>query len=125
MLGSLIGAGNLAIQIWRDDKSFVKSAIKIPRIVQAAKENLHFPKYSAPHNFLNSLSKASVPYTLGPFFGVEMVGFYYLAERVMGTPSAFLINSIRRVFYQRASELYNQGKSFYRLLIKTFVGSPS
>ncbi|MCI0559444.1 MAG: oligosaccharide flippase family protein [Nitrososphaera sp.] len=119
--GPFMAASFLAIQMWRDDRSLIRSAMTVPGILKAAKENSGFPKYNAPQNLINSLSRASIPYTLAPFFGVEIVGFYYLAERVLRTPSILVTGSIRTVFYQRASELHNQGKSFYRLLISTFA----
>ena len=120
VMGGLVGAGILAIQIWRDDRSLMNTVITTSRMLETAKENLGFPKYNAPHNLINSLSKASVPYFLAPFFGVDVVGFYYLADRILNTPSALVSGSVRRVFFQRASELHNEGRGFYRLLLKTF-----
>jgi len=120
-LGQFIAAGFLAVLIWRDDRSLIKASIKTEKILEVAKQNSQFPKYNAPQNFINSLSIAFIPYTLAAFFGVEIVGFFYLAQRVMGTPSAFVSGSLKRVFLQSASDLHNQGKSFYPLLVKTFL----
>jgi len=122
MLGSVVGTSILTTQLWRADRALLFSAMKLKDIWAAAKDYSHFPKYNAPHNLISSLSRTSIPYALAPLFGVEVVGLYYLAERVMRTPSSFVINSVRRVFYQRSSELYNNGKSFYRLLVKTLAG---
>ncbi|MCI0564278.1 MAG: oligosaccharide flippase family protein, partial [Nitrososphaera sp.] len=84
-LGSFVAASLLATRMWRDDWTSIKSAIKISGLLKAAKESSQFPKYNAPQNLINSLSRASIPYILAPFFGVEIVGFYYLAERVLNT----------------------------------------
>ena len=120
--GSFLAGTILASRIWQDDRALVLSAIKGSRLVKAAKENARFPRYNAPHSLISSLSQVSVPYTLAAFFGVEIAGLYYLAERVMRTPSVLVAGSVRRVFYQRASELYNQGKSFRKLLVSTQSG---
>lgn len=121
-LGAFLAGGILAAQIWRDDRSSVMSSMKFSHLVKAAKENTRFPKYNAPQNLINSVSQASVPYTLAAIFGVEIVGLYYLAERVMKTPSVLVAGSVRRVFYQRASEIHNKGKSFRKLLMSTIAG---
>jgi len=120
-LGTFVGASILAAEFWRYDKAIAKSGIKASIMIQAAKDNSQFPKYNAPQNLINSLSKTLIPYTLAPFFGLELVGFYFLAERVLRTPSLLVTGSMRQVYYQRASELYNQGKSFYRLYVSTTV----
>lgn len=122
VLGTTLSASILAVQVWRHDWAVLRAALKAPRLKEVAKENARFPKYNAPQNLINSVSKALVPFTLAPFFGVEIVGFYYLAERVLNTPSTLVSGSVRRVFYQRASERYNQGKSFRRLLLMTYAG---
>jgi len=118
--GSVTAAGIMAAQIFRSDELSIKSMVNRNEIIRAARQNSRFPKYNAPHSFINTLARtALIPYTLAPFFGVEVVGFYYLADRVLRTPSALVSGSVRGVFFQRASELYNKGKSFYRLLFRT------
>ena len=78
--------------------------------------------YNAPQNLIGSFSKSLVPYTLAPFFGAEIIGFYYLAHRMINAPGALFAGSLRRVYYQRASELHNKGKSLLRLLSLMFGG---
>jgi len=124
-LGSLIGAGVVSFPIWKDDRALIKSELsnmKAFGLIEVAKENSQFPKYNAPHDVINTLSRASIPYTLAPFFGVELVGFYLLADRVLNMPSTIVSGSIRKVFYQTASDLHNKGKSFCRLFISTVGG---
>lgn len=121
-LGSLMGTGVLSIRIWRNDRSLIRSSITPSRLLEVARENSKFPKYNAPYNLINTVSKALVPFTLAPFFGVEIVGFYYLAERVMRTPTVLIAGSVKRVYFQRASELYNKNKSFHVLLLSTIAG---
>lgn len=121
-VGSFAGASLLAIPIWRNDRALIRSSMKVANLFRAAKENSVFPKYNAPQDVINSVSRASIPFTLAPFFGVEVVGFYFLADRVLNMPSMLVSNATRRVFYQRASDIHNQGRSFYRVLLSTLAG---
>jgi len=121
-LGSVTCASILAALTWNRDRSVIVSSMKNLRIFQVAKEYSEFPKYNASQNLIGSFSTSLVPYTLAPFFGVEIVGFYYLAHRMINAPGALFATSLRRVYYQKASELHNRGKSLLRLLTLMFGG---
>jgi len=115
--GSVIATTILAVFSWRRIPAVPKSEIKLDRIWRVAKENSQFPKYNAPQNLISSISRVALPFTLGLFFGVETVGLYWLADRVLRAPASLVERSVRTVFYQRSSELFNKGKTFYPLLL--------
>jgi len=120
--GSIVSTTLLAALSWRRVPAIRKGEIKIGRVWRVAKENSQFPKYNAPQNLISSISRVALPFILGLFFGIETVGLFWLANRVIRAPASLVERSVRTVFYQRASELFNKGKTFYQLLLWASLG---
>ena len=122
IVGGLTGLAILGVQTWRQDRSVIREALSLREMVRLAKEHSRFPKYTVPQNLLSSFSKSVILFTLGALFGLEVVGFYWLADRVLNAPSGLIAVSVRRVFFQRASELHNEKRDFGPLLNLTTAG---
>lgn len=56
---------------------------------------------------------------LGYFYSVEIAGFYALTIRILQAPVGLIGSSTKEVFYQQASKLYANKKSFFTLYFKT------
>ena len=82
------------------------------------KKYYRFPVFSAPQNFLNSLSQNAPILLLDGFFGETMIGLYWFAYRIIQMPIVFISNSIRQTFYQKAS-VTNPGKKLTSLFVKS------
>lgn len=82
------------------------------------KKHYRFPMFSAPQNFLNSLSQNAPILLLDRFFGETMIGLYWFAYRIIQMPIVFFSNSIRQTFYQKAS-VTNLGKELTSLFVKS------
>lgn len=82
------------------------------------KKYYRFPMFSAPQNFLNSLSQNAPILILGGFFGETMIGLYWFAYRIIQMPVLLISNSIRQTFYQKAS-VTNPGKDLTSLFVKS------
>ncbi len=67
----------------------------------------NFPKFSAPQNFLNTLSNQLPVFLLGSFFSLEVVGAYWFAMKIIQIPASLLGQAIHRVFYRDAANANN------------------
>lgn len=89
------------------------------------KENMRkydqFPKYQSFSALLNNVSNALPVFVFSSIFDPEVVGFYGMTIRIIGTPSALISGSVRQAYYQRASGLYAEGKNILSLFYKSTI----
>ena len=107
--GDAAAASLLAWQVQREDGAILRRALDWRKIKAAAREYRDFPLFSSPQNFLNAISQNIPLLLLANYFGPAVAGFYVLAVRGIQVPMNFFLTSLRQVFFQKASELYNQG----------------
>lgn len=122
IFGQACSAGSLLIQSYRRDWKFIVESINIPSIKKLAKKHNDFPKYNTPQNILNSVSQNVPAILLAYFFNPVIVGLYWFTYRILVAPGRLVGSSVRQVFYQRANELINNGKSTLNLYLKTTGG---
>lgn len=131
-LMNLAGAGLIAGQIfgqmlgllqlgWR---SYPKLRSMVPKLSLSRMRQLGyvhkgFPLYQAPQSLLNSFSQTLPTLLFGALFGPVVVGWYWFTHRLLKLPSEMIGQSVRQVFFQRASELRNDYKPVYTLFKKT------
>ena len=121
ILGDFLASLTLAFQVKRDDKNILKDGLRRDSISQFARQYSDFPLYSSPQNFLNAISQNIPLLLLAKFFGPAIVGFYAIGIRILQLPMNFVLISLRQVFFQKASEVYNSGGNTYALFKKTTV----
>lgn len=80
------------------------------------------PLYSMPQDIMASFAANLPNILLAVYFNPLVVGFYLLAYRVTSAPIGFIREAFRKVFYQRASELYNEGHNLYFSVLKMTAG---
>lgn len=80
------------------------------------------PIYRAPKDLLNSLSQNAPTIMLSLYFSDNKVGLFYLVDRILKAPSVLLGNAVRRVYYQKATEIHNSGKSLYPSAFRLTAG---
>jgi O-antigen/teichoic acid export membrane protein len=68
-----------------------------------AKRYIDFPKYSMWAALSNTLSYQLINVLITLFYSVSTLGFYSLAQRILGMPSTLIGNSIGRVYFQQAT----------------------
>lgn len=81
-----------------------------------------FPKYSAPQALFNSLSQNIPILLLTRFFGISVAGLYSMAIRLVLLPLDFISQSVRQVFFEKASRTYREGGNVYNLFVKSTLG---
>jgi lipopolysaccharide exporter len=113
--GDACAAAVLAWQVRREDGRILRRALTWRKIKAAAREYRDFPLFSSTQNFLNAISQNIPLLLLANYFGPAVAGFYVLAVRGIQAPMNFFLTSLRQVFFQKASELYNQGGDAWEL----------
>ena len=122
IVGQLAGTMWMALKVWQNDGKLILGDIKKENIKQFALKYYKFPKYSAPKILFNSISQQIPPLLFAGFFGPAVVGWYWFSKRLLNTPINLVGESVRRVFYQKASEKYNKGEDLYQAFLKaTFI----
>lgn len=122
LVGAVIATAILCVQALKDDflkliKSINKFDIKVMAI-----EYRKFPYYSSWAELLYVFSDQIPIWLLAYFFTPAVVGFYSLGNRVLRLPINFITQSIRQVYFQKASELHAHGKSMKESVQKITLG---
>jgi len=78
-----------------------------------------FPLFTSWAVLLNAISQNIPAILLAFLFSPSIAGFYAIAMRVLQMPAALIGNSVRQVYYQKASEIYNDNRSVLGLFLKT------
>ncbi|RUO19626.1 hypothetical protein CWE08_09340 [Aliidiomarina iranensis] len=68
-----------------------------------AKRYINFPKYSMWAILSNTLSYQLLNILITVFYSIATLGFYSLAQRILGMPSSLIGESIGRVYFQQAT----------------------
>jgi O-antigen/teichoic acid export membrane protein len=116
-------SGQIVSQIISNTKLFFNikrlnlfSKISKAKIIVLAKRYKDFPKFSMLAVLANSLSQNLTNILISLLYDIKTLGFYSLAQRLLGMPSSLIGSSIGQVFFQEAiKERQETGKA-----IKTF-----
>jgi O-antigen/teichoic acid export membrane protein len=82
-----------------------------------AKIHKGFFLYKAPQEVVNALTSSMPLLILGYQFGVEIVGFYGLAMRVLAVPSSVVGQAVGQVFYPKVSKAVYEKRGAARLIV--------
>lgn len=87
-----------------DTKRYYRlSAINRNSMRELAKRYISFPKYSMWAILANTLSYQFLNVIISLFYSVSTLGFYSLAQRILGLPTSLIGDSIGRVYFQQAT----------------------
>ena len=82
-----------------------------------------FPLHTLPQNFIYQGVIQLPVFFIKTMFSTAILGFYSLAYRIIGTPISIVSNSFGKVYYQKASILYNKDRvQLYKYTKKMFFG---
>ena len=120
ILGNLIGAVvAVLVLLLTNRKILLFTKASSSDLKDVAKEHYRFAVYSAPQQFMNSLSQYLPVYLLGVFYGAAEVGSYWFAMRLLQLPAGIVGQSIRQIYYKEAAELINDWHGLRTLFRKT------
>lgn len=118
LIGSIVALGILLYKAFKE-QSLRLNNLSCNRIKKNAKEYDKFPRYQTFASFINSFSLVIPTIFLSFFYSAEIAGYYALANRVLMAPVSLISGSIRNVYYQKASQIFNLNKSIKSLYVKT------
>jgi O-antigen/teichoic acid export membrane protein len=78
--------------------------IKKTEIKRLSKRYINFPKFSIWATLANNLSHHTTSIVIPIFYSVATLGFYSLAQRMLGLPSVLIGSAISQVFFKEASD---------------------
>ncbi|GAB5416316.1 MAG: oligosaccharide flippase family protein [Crocinitomicaceae bacterium] len=124
ILGTFIGYAISSYWYLRDyinlrSKVFYNYSRKKDKVL--VREYREFPLVNLPHVSLDLGRELLVAMFVAQYFGLEIFGWYSVSYTILKMPIAIMGVSIGQVFYGRASELANEGKSVFPLLRKTMI----
>lgn len=107
-------------------KNILKDKLLISKItkrkmINMAKRYKNFPMISLPSSFTTELYANLFSVLLSSLYNVALLGHYYMAQRVLGLPSALLGVSIGQVFFQSAvkeKEKTGQARVIFKSTVK-------
>jgi len=88
-------------------------------LLYIAKKHYRFPLYTAPQKLCNSLSQNLPVYMLGYYYGIETVGFYWFAMRIIQLPVNLFGQAVRQVFYRESASQRNNITETIKLYTKS------
>mgnify|MGYP002831781754 CR=1 FL=1 len=102
------------------DKLLISKITK-RKMINMAKRYKNFPMISLPSSFTTELYSNLFSVLLSSLYNVALLGHYYMAQRVLGLPSALLGVSIGQVFFQSAvkeKEKTGQARIIFKSTVK-------
>ncbi len=116
-LGYLFGSFVLLFSFLRKDKDQL-SYISKNEIKEVAVKYQDFPKINSIHAFGDVLKQSGEVFLLSYFYFKDKVGLHSRTLRLLFAPSSMIGSAVGQVFYQKASETYQNGGDLRGLLIK-------
>ena len=92
------------------------------RIYDVAKKYKQFPVFASINALINISSQYLVIFLLSVFFSPIIVGLYSLVDKVLRQPIFLVSQSVRNVFFQKASEILVKKEPLMPALKKTVLG---
>lgn len=120
IFGQITATSVLCWLTWKEDAD-QRNLISKEVIKKVAFDYRNFPKYNAPQAFLDTINASSIIFLLSYFFSSTVLGLYSFAFSMITLPMRLIGSSVTQVFYQKASEAYNNGQDLWPLIKKLIV----
>lgn len=121
IFGYFFGMLIMLFQFLQKDRKQLKE-ITPSEMKSVAKTYQDFPKVNTLHAFCDVLKQSGEVFLLSFYYAKEQVGLHSRTIRLLFAPSALLGAAIGQVFYQKASEVY-QNKGNLTQLVKKVMGT--
>jgi O-antigen/teichoic acid export membrane protein len=119
--GDACACSHMARQVVAD-RRLLKESLRWKEMKANAKEFIDFPVFSAPQNIMNALSQGLPVLLLAHFYGIGVAGAYAFGIRILTAPMSLVLNALRQVLFQKASEIYNMGGRLIPIFMKMTSG---
>ncbi len=118
--GQFIASLFLLIKIIISTKKYSK-IININRIILLAKHYKDLPIFNTIISLTNKTSVQMPVILLSSLFGSASAGLYGMADRIISIPFGMVNQSIAKVFYQTATEKFNNNSNFFAHIKNTYI----
>jgi len=119
IIGRALATTVLGRLIVREDREFFGKIKKI-KIFALAKRYIKFPKYDILASILNVSAHQISHILFNSIFNSIIAGYFYLTQRILGLPIAFIASAISDVFREQASKDYKKLGNAKSIYISTF-----
>lgn len=81
-----------------------------------------FPIYRTPQVLINALSQSLPIFVIGYYFGSAEVGYFSLAQTILGAPVTLLTGALSNVLFPKITQKINDKELISPLIKKSFLG---
>lgn len=100
---------------------FNKTNYSLETIKEMGEKYKNFPKISAPHAFVNSISTRFPVFFLSSFFSSSIAGFFSLSMQVSLQPIKVIASALGQVFSRSITVKYNRGEDIHGFTKQTIL----
>lgn len=97
------------------------SSISINDFKSTLNKNLNLVSYGVLSDNLNAVNLNLIPILAGIYFSDSEIGWYFLAIVLLSVPVTFINTSFSKVFFLRASEIFNKDHSQLFSFVKKYT----
>jgi O-antigen/teichoic acid export membrane protein len=124
IIGGLFGLFSanifLGIRLLKEDRSKFE-AVTRHIMVALARKYSSFLKFNAAQAFTDMIRENGITILIQAFFSSSILGFYFLAVRIVKNPLTIIGSSISQVFYREIAERTNSKTPLYPILKSILV----
>lgn len=123
IIGTIVGQVFAAIILawsWISSYKNNKAIISKSVISYNFKRYNNFLKINTPHSLIDSIQDNGIIFVITYLFSQTVLGSYAFAFRILKAPVGILGSAMYQVFYQRASQAFNEGQDIRRLIRKLY-----
>ena len=119
LVGQTAGIGTLSALLWNEDREILKG-IRKKKILAAFKRYFNFAALSTGTCVVNTASLQMTTILLSVYFEAGIVGWYYLAQRVIGIPTGLVGQATGQAFWAEAARLIRSDPRELRRIFHKF-----
>ncbi len=116
----LVSSVLLFLKVKFEDSINLKS-ISWERIKLNAHRYQDFPKINLFQVLVDTLQASLIVFSIKGIWGVAILGLYAFMMRILRAPLNIIGSSISQVFYQKASQAFNNKENLFSILLKTML----
>lgn len=124
ILGLFIPTSFLTLFSIAENKKLFKK-INFSDLIVVAREYQNFPKFTAWHGFFDLFNATATSFIISNFSGSEILGLYSFTLSILHKPIQIIGSSISQVYFQKASEIYNNKGNIWtitkKLILRLFI----
>ncbi len=119
--GYILGYFMALFILYKNISNPFSSHINKIKIVSLLKRYSYFVKHALPADFINNLASNITPILIVVWFDMKIAGLYFLGYRIVNLPLQLISVSVGKVYFQKASYIYNTNKSLLYNFTKRIV----